>query len=127
MTDEGRGELRGAVNAFGLLGRPINRRVLVELAHEGGRVDIRTLAAAVTESGTARADAVPVDATDADEVLIELFHEHLPRLADAGWIAYDHDGATARCRLRTDVVRSALRVASGELEVVRAMLAEPTG
>jgi hypothetical protein len=65
-----------------------------------------------------------VDATDADAVRVALYHEHLPTLAEAGWIEYDSDGRTARCRLRPDVVRPALRAAVDDLEAVRARVEE---
>lgn len=119
MIEPTPGELPRSAEAFGPLRRPMRRRVIVELAGRDRPVGVDELATAVTRSGTARADAVPVDATDPAAAPVELHHEQLPKLAAAGWIEYDGDADPPWCRLRSEEVRSALRVASEELRAVR--------
>ncbi len=59
----------------------IRRHVLQYLDETDGSVELATLAAAVAESA---------DGRNRDRIALELHHNHLPKLADTGFVEYDH-------------------------------------
>lgn len=75
--------------AFEILANGRRRAVLSYLLEDERRADLEDLAAHVTTT-------VP---TDADRpTAATLHHLHLPKLADAGLISYDHEQGTAVAR-----------------------------
>lgn len=77
---------------FDLLTHPFRRYVLYYLTAESERVDIDALAAAL-----ANWDGGPspvAERTHSDDVEVALRHIHLPKLADAGVVAFDEDTGT---------------------------------
>lgn len=78
--------------AFDLLAHPYRRYVLYHLTNETEVVSIETLATAITgwdgdQTGTARNNAVKTVET-------ALRHIHLPKLADAGIVAFHQEAGT---------------------------------
>lgn len=68
------------------------RRSLLRVLHGSGGLDTAELARRVTRgNATARDDAC----TDADVVAVDIYHRHLPVLADAGLVAVDREGVAA--------------------------------
>lgn len=74
---------------FELLASPYRRYVLYYLTSEVDRVDIETLAGALTAWD--RGQAAP--GLSDSEVAVEtaLYHTHLPKLAEAGIVRFDRD------------------------------------
>lgn len=68
-------------NVLSALCHPIRRSVLAKLARDGS-VTRRTLAETVAADGA-------VDEADVDRVEVSLHHNHLPKLADEGYLDYD--------------------------------------
>jgi len=71
---------------FEILTHPHRRYVLYHLASNSGAVGIEALAAAV-----ARAESGSDRTTSTDAVRIALYHSHLPKLADAGFVTMDRE------------------------------------
>ena len=118
----------GSVDAHDLLSHPLRRRVLLELPNHDNPVRLSVLADSIRsseiseEGGSTRHD----DTADSDAVKIELHHNHLPKLAAAGWIEYDSETRTIRYESRIETIRSALRTTADELDQVRAAYDERT-
>ena len=117
----------GSVDAYDLLNHPLRRRVLLELPNHDSPVRLPVLADGVRSSeipggGETRHD----DTADSDAVRVELHHNHLPKLAAAGWIEYDSENRTIRYESRIETIRSALRTTADELDQVRAAYDERT-
>ena len=115
----------GSVDAYDLLNHPLGRRVLLELPNHDNPVQLSVLADGIRSSeigGETRHD----DTADSDEMRIELHHNHLPRLAAAGWIEYDPENQTIRYESRIETIRSALRTTADEFDQVRAAYDERT-
>ncbi|WP_137287481.1 DUF7344 domain-containing protein [Halorussus salinisoli] len=66
-----------AQELWGLLSDPIRRRLLSTLDPEEGRVTLSELAEKLA------------DETPPDRIAIRLHHEHLPKLAEYGFVTYD--------------------------------------
>ena len=116
----------GSADAHDLLSHPLRHQVLLELPNHDNPVQLLALADGISSSeipgGATRHD----DTADSDAVRIELYHNHLPKLAAAGWIEYDSETRTIRYGSRIETVRSALRTAADELGRVRAAYDERT-
>ncbi|SNZ05388.1 hypothetical protein SAMN06269185_0844 [Natronoarchaeum philippinense] len=73
---------------YDVLGHPYRRHTLCVLHSRPGSVDLTELATAVS----ARCDEqtpVEVDDTERHTVLVELHHNHVPRLRSVGLVAYN--------------------------------------
>ncbi|MFC3957069.1 DUF7344 domain-containing protein [Halovivax cerinus] len=75
---------RGA--AHDLLAAERRRQAVVVLDRVSGPIRLRELAAAIATQAAGRA---AVDPGDVAQIVIELHHSHLPRLADANVLTYD--------------------------------------
>ncbi|QIB74576.1 hypothetical protein GL213_08050 [Halogeometricum borinquense] len=81
-----------------ILADPGRRTVLSCLDDHRGAVDIETLATDVVaaQEGTSRE---AVTEADRDTALIRLHHVDLPKLDEAGFVEFDHEGGMVRrCR-----------------------------
>jgi len=84
----------GSLDAlFDALADERRRAVLDVLSHQTGPIHVETLARELEakERGIAESD-VPVD--EIEQLLMGLYHVHLPRLAEAGLVEYDSDADT---------------------------------
>ena len=111
----------GSVDAYDLLGHPLRHRVLLELTNHDNPVRLPVLADGIRSSeipggGATRHD----DTADSDAVRIELHHNHLPKLAAAGWIEYDSENQAIRYESRIETIRSALRTTMDGFDQARA-------
>lgn len=86
---------------FDLLTHEYRRIVLYRLAETAGATGVEELVAAIVESGGDRSG--PARRDDGGAVEVALRHAHLPRLADAGVVAFDRDADTVELR-RTESV-----------------------
>ena len=91
------GEYHAAVDSvLDALSNHRRRTVVRELlAHPADAVDVETLGAIVAESET---NAVGNGGAKRQNVAASLVHVHLPKLADARIVAYDHDAGTVQRR-----------------------------
>lgn len=103
-----------------LVADPRRRTILRQLRENGGVTEIETLADVVTER-TAQSSPIeeadpPTSRTDEQRIArAELYHTHLPQLADAGVIEYDSRTGTVRYRSH-DRVEALLGFVSSRLE-----------
>lgn len=74
--------------ALRLLAQPVRRRLLIELADD--ETDVIS-PHSVGFDGDTGGDA---DRTDADHVTVQLYHNHLPRLANVGVVDWDREDGT---------------------------------
>ena len=117
----------GSIDAHDLLSHPLRHRVLLELPNHDNPVQLLALADGIRSSEMPGGAATRHDDTaDSDAVRIELHHNHLPKLAAAGWIEYDSETRTIRYESRIETIRSALRTTANELDQVRAAYDERT-
>lgn len=101
-----RAELADAV--FRVLSHEYRRCVLYYLS-ERDSVTIEELATVVTGWARAREDDVEVATPDdRREVLADLHHVHLPRIADAGFVRYDHASGEVALTAVPDLLESVL-------------------
>lgn len=70
---------------FGVLSNPYRRRILVELYDQDSR-----------DGNAFSVEEFATDHEDPDELRIELYHCHLPKLATNGYIEWDPDAGTIR-------------------------------
>ena len=118
----------GSLDAYDLLSHPLRHRVLLELPNHDNPVRLPVLVDGISSSeiseggGPTRHD----DTADSDAVRIELHHNHLPKLATAGWIEYDSETRTIQYESRIETVRSALRTTADGFDQVRAAYDERT-
>ncbi|AGB39221.1 DUF7344 domain-containing protein [Natronococcus occultus] len=92
--------------SLSLLSNRRRRDVLYRLS-EADVTSVDSLAATIA----AREASVPAEQLSADDrerVRIELYHTHLPKLADRGLIEYDDRSGTVRWTAPTDVLESLL-------------------
>lgn len=71
-----------------ILRNPQRRFVLAHLNGQDAPLTTRRLVEAITDWESAGGETTP-SGTTADEVMVRLHHEHLPRLDDAGVLDYD--------------------------------------
>ena len=116
----------GSVDAYDLLNHPLRHRVLLELPNHDNPVRLPVLADGITSSEIPGRATRDDDTADSDAVRIELHHNHLPRLAAAGWIEYDSENRTIRYESRIETIRSALRTTADGFDQVRAAYNERT-
>lgn len=76
------------------LAHPRRRHLLRELADEGPEVSLRQLAAGVAAAESEDSDG----ATDElrQRVYVSLFHRHVPKLDDQGFVEYDDEADVVR-------------------------------
>ena len=115
----------GSVDAYDLLSHPLRHRVLLELPNHDNPIRLPVLADGIRSSEIQR-ETRHDDTADSDAVRIELHHNHLPKLAAAGWIEYDSENRTVRYESRIETIRSALRTMADEFDQVRAAYDERT-
>ena len=115
----------GSVDAYNLLSHPLRLRVLLELTNHDNPVRLPVLADGM-RSSEIRGETRHDDTADSDTVRLELHHNHLPKLAAAGWIEYDSKNKTIRYESRIETIRSALRTTADELDQIRAAYDERT-
>ncbi|PSP82799.1 hypothetical protein BRC96_11405 [Halobacteriales archaeon QS_6_64_34] len=126
MTGSISGEDTRSVDAYGLLNHPLRHRVLLELPNHDNPVRLPVLADSIRSSEIG-GNATPHDDTaDSEAMRIELHHNHLPKLAAAGWVEYDSETRTIRYESRIETIQSALRTAADGLDQVRAAYDERT-
>ena len=116
----------GSVDAYDLLSHPLRHRVLLELPNHDHPVRLSVLADGVRSSEIREGATRHDDTADSDAVRIELHHNHLPKLAAAGWIDYDSETRTIRYGSRIETIRSALRTTADGFDQVRAAYDERT-
>ena len=84
---------------FDALGHPYRRRILAHLAESGGSSeDVLSLEVAVAAGD------------EFEQVRPALYHAHLPKLDEAGYIRWDRRGETVRRGPRFDDVAPAVRL-----------------
>lgn len=90
------------------LAHPRRRHLLRELEEEGPGVSLRRLAAGVAAAESEGPDRVTDETRQ--RVYVSLFHRHVPKLDDQGFVEYDDEADVVRA-LNLD----ALRTVSGTL------------
>ncbi len=73
---------------FDMLGNSYRRRILLAVADHNPRDE--------DEFAPETFNSDSVDENEVEQMKTELFHSHLPKLADAGYIAWDPDTETIR-------------------------------
>ncbi|WP_436928130.1 DUF7344 domain-containing protein [Halosimplex amylolyticum] len=96
-------------NTFRTLADPIRRYVLGYLAEQETQVRFDPLTARVAAWHT-DSDPNAVDDATFTEMRTTLYHVHLPKLAEAGYIAWDRDTNTIRRGPNFDEIGSLLRL-----------------
>jgi hypothetical protein len=77
---------------FDILAHSHRRYVLYHLTSNSGAVGIRTLATGIVEWNMRHSGGNRAISTNAVESA--LYHHHLPKLADAGFVTFDRDAAS---------------------------------
>lgn len=80
MTETDSTPLDQAIDA---LSNPTRRRLLLSISEYGPHEDFSL-------------DALATPETDHDQLTVQLYHVHLPKLADAGYVDWDGDVDTVR-------------------------------
>jgi len=82
---------------FGVLSRPQRRRILRTLAESNPR-----------QTGEFAPEVGGVDGEKLDRFRVELYHVHLPKLAEAGYIDWDRNAGTVRRGPKYEEIRPTL-------------------
>ena len=103
------GSTEGVPNTFRTLSDPIRRYVLDYLGEQETTVSFDRLATRVAAWHT-DGDPDAVDDATLTEVRTALYHVHLPKLVEAGYIAWDRDTHTIRRGPNVDEIAPVLRL-----------------
>lgn len=109
----------GPIDPGKIVGNPLRRRILSELPTRENPVHIDDLVAAILTSPDGNPGALPVEATDAESVTVQLYHQHLPVLAAAGWLEFDAGEGVVRYDAEIEHVLAELAALAEDVDRLR--------